>query len=40
MATEFHCPACDWIGSPPEKPPECPNCGSPDLEDLEFPEDD
>ena len=30
---EWVCTACDWIGSPKEKPDECPNCGAVDTLD-------
>ncbi len=26
---ELVCASCDWIGSPPSPPDECPNCGLP-----------
>jgi rubrerythrin len=33
---EFLCPECDWIGSPVIAPDACPQCGSEDLIDLDF----
>jgi rubrerythrin len=33
-AVEWVCTECDWIGSPPDKPDECPHCGSADLETI------
>lgn len=33
---EFLCPECDWIGSPEIEPDVCPNCGNPNLEELDI----
>jgi rubrerythrin len=33
-SVEWVCIECDWIGSPPVKPAECPHCGNVELETI------